>query len=456
MSQAISRTDGPDDLPAHGLPAGDAAAHGVPAQGLPAGDFPAHGVPAHGVPARGVPARGLPPTVRCAGIPLTPLAPAAAAEALVRLAVRGAAADVHLCGAATFAHADRDPALRRLLRSAALGLPAGRGPAWAVRHGGRPVAPVYGTDLLLDTVRAGLREGLSHYLLGAEEPGAYGPAAAARQPAGDGPTAALLVRYPGARVAGAGPLPGRGATAEVWAATVDRVRESGARIVWISGSDTARQHSAAARLAAAHPAVYVAAGPAFALVRGGRAPLRTRWRRGAAEVRNQVGFLRAAARGKARGRGPYRELAQLLADAEIDLVLDTGPDAGAYRAGLRRAGYRGRVVSFEVLPVPRGQLLRCAADDPGWSVLPYALGDGRGPGGGHRLDLLWEAVTAPGERLFVRLRAPGHEERLLEGAGAYAAECVGLQTRGERPGPLPGYTAVPSPVPGDTVLFRRG
>ncbi|NDZ83535.1 hypothetical protein G3I19_34495, partial [Streptomyces sp. SID10853] len=46
------------------------------------------------------PGGGPPRTVRRAGIPLTPLTPAAAARTLVRLAVRGAAADVHLCGTA--------------------------------------------------------------------------------------------------------------------------------------------------------------------------------------------------------------------------------------------------------------------------------------------------------------------------------------------------------------------
>ncbi|WP_405753266.1 WecB/TagA/CpsF family glycosyltransferase [Streptomyces sp. NBC_01411] len=391
------------------------------------------------------PAGGPPRTVRCAGIPLTPLAPAPAAEELVRLALRGAAADVHLCGTDTLADAGHAPGLQRLLRSAALNLPAGRGPARAARSGGRPAAQVYGPDLLLDTVRAAQRAGLSHYLLTAEVP--TGEVA-------ELPTAELLVRYPDARVAGAEPLPGRAATAEEWAALAARIRESGARLVWIGGSGAARQHSAAARLAALHPAVYVAAGPAFALLheRAGSG----RWKRWPAGVRSYARFLRAAARERHRGRGPYRELAQLLADAEIDLVLDAGADAGAYVTGLRRAGYRGRVVSFEVLPGPREQLLRCAAGDPGWSVLPYALGDGNGPDGGHRLDALWDAVTAPGERLFVRLRAPGHEERLLDGAGLYASECVGLQTRGERGDPLPGYTAVPPTVPGDVVLFRRG
>ncbi|WP_405562018.1 WecB/TagA/CpsF family glycosyltransferase [Streptomyces sp. NBC_01180] len=413
----------------------------------------------HGHPAP--PADGLPRPVRCAGIPLTPLAPGPAADALVRLALRGAAADIHLCGADTLAHAVRVPGLQRLLRSATLNLPAGRGPARAARSGGRPEAQVYGPDLLLDTVRAAQREGLSHYLLGVESGGTGGPAAGAGRPGEELTagllTAELLVRYPEARVAGAEPLPGRAATADVWMALAARIRESGARLVWIGGSGGARQHSAAARLAAAHPAVYVAAGPAFALIRGGarRGRLRARWQRWPTGVWGYARFLRAAARERCRGRGPYHELVQLLADAEVDLVLDAGADAGGYVAGLRRAGYRGRVVSFEVRPGPRAHLLRCAADDPGWSVLPYALGDGNGPDGGCRLDALWHAVTAPGERLFVRLRAPGHEERLLAGAGRYAAECVGLQTRGEWGGPPPGYTAAPPTVPGDVVLFRR-
>ncbi|MEU5438125.1 FkbM family methyltransferase [Streptomyces sp. NPDC020719] len=156
-------------------------------------------------------------------------------------------------------------------------------------------------------------------------------------------------------------------------------------------------------------------------------------------------------------------LVRLLRRYEIDLVLDVGAYSGAYGAMLRRCGYEGRIVSFEPLREPRAELRLRAAEDPCWTVLPYALGDRTGPlvlniagdAGvstsalamldrhraaaphtaytgtrsveAYRLDELWERVTAPGERVFVRLAVQGYEREVLRGAGAFADEIVGVQ-----------------------------
>ncbi|MFF1480918.1 FkbM family methyltransferase [Streptomyces sp. NPDC058301] len=179
-------------------------------------------------------------------------------------------------------------------------------------------------------------------------------------------------------------------------------------------------------------------------------------------------------------------LVRLLRRYEIDLVLDVGAHSGAYGTMLRRCGYEGRIVSFEPLREPRAELRLRAAEDPFWSVLPYALGDRTGPltlniagdAGlstsalpmlprrraaaphaaytgtrsveAHRLDALWEGVTAPGERVFVRLAVQGYEHQVLRGAGAYADEIVGLQA---------GAALVPLYAGGagfdDTLAFAR-
>ncbi|OAR23614.1 hypothetical protein A8W25_13830 [Streptomyces sp. ERV7] len=146
-------------------------------------------------------------------------------------------------------------------------------------------------------------------------------------------------------------------------------------------------------------------------------------------------------------------LVRLLRRYEIDLVLDVGAHSGAYGTMLRRCGYEGRIVSFEPLREPRAELRLRAAEDPFWSVLPYALGDRAGPltlniagdaglsssalamlprhrsAAPHaaytgtrsveaqRLDGLWEGVTAPGERVFLRLAVQGYEHEVLRGAG---------------------------------------
>ncbi|MFM9373511.1 FkbM family methyltransferase [Streptomyces sp. Da 82-17] len=157
------------------------------------------------------------------------------------------------------------------------------------------------------------------------------------------------------------------------------------------------------------------------------------------------------------------QLVRLVEEFEVDLVVDAGAHAGRYALGLRRAGYRGRIVSFEPLDGPRRRLERAAALDDAWSVLPYALGDESGPavlnvagddGAAssvlpmlprhreanprsayvarqpvevRRLDELWEQVVAPGERVFLKLDVRGYETRVLRGAGEHADEITGLQ-----------------------------
>ncbi|MGW2818624.1 FkbM family methyltransferase [Streptomyces sp. NPDC001415] len=165
-----------------------------------------------------------------------------------------------------------------------------------------------------------------------------------------------------------------------------------------------------------------------------------------------------------RHRPGGHELVRLLTRYEIDLVLDVGARRGEFGAMLRAAGYRGRIVSFEPLPKLRAELSRRAASDGSWSVLPYALGDRAGeaapdvsgrpgpadallpmPPGSHRaaaprtactgdaivetrrLDELWEQVTAPGERVFLKLDVLGYEAQVLGGAGEFADQIRGVR-----------------------------
>uniref|UniRef100_A0AAU2V8G7 FkbM family methyltransferase n=1 Tax=Streptomyces sp. NBC_00003 TaxID=2903608 RepID=A0AAU2V8G7_9ACTN len=164
-----------------------------------------------------------------------------------------------------------------------------------------------------------------------------------------------------------------------------------------------------------------------------------------------------------RHRPGGHELVRLLTRYEIDLVLDVGAHRGEFGAMLRAAGYRGRIVSFEPLRKLRAELSRRAASDGSWSVLPYALGDRAGeatpdvsgrPGPAdpllpmlpdhraaalhtaytgdavvetRRLDELWEQVTAPGERVFLKLDVLGYEAQVLGGAGEFADQICGVR-----------------------------
>ncbi|MFE7772949.1 FkbM family methyltransferase [Streptomyces sp. NPDC057445] len=145
----------------------------------------------------------------------------------------------------------------------------------------------------------------------------------------------------------------------------------------------------------------------------------------------RLGAFVADGRGESRGR----QLARLLDTFGVDTVIGVGAHCCGDVTALRRAGYRGRIVSFEPLTGPRTELRRRSASDPDWIVLPYALGDRTGTVVVHgqtaeirRLDDLWEQVVAPGARVFLTMDVPGHEGHVLRGAGRYAAECVGIRT----------------------------
>ena len=69
------------------------------------------------------------------------------------------------------------------------------------------------------------------------------------------------------------------------------------------------------------------------------------------------------------------QVSAILRDLRINCVLDVGANVGQYARALRRAGYQGRIASFEPLGEFATKLRRRAAKDPGWRVHQYALGD---------------------------------------------------------------------------------
>lgn len=72
-------------------------------------------------------------------------------------------------------------------------------------------------------------------------------------------------------------------------------------------------------------------------------------------------------------------LARFLADQRIALVLDIGANRGQFATGLFAAGYAGRIVSFEALPIAHVALTAAAARNDRWAVAPAgALSDAAG------------------------------------------------------------------------------
>ena len=148
----------------------------------------------------------------------------------------------------------------------------------------------------------------------------------------------------------------------------------------------------------------------------------------------------------------------------INCVLDVGANEGQFAAGLRRAGYTGRIVSYEPVAHLVASLRRHARDDPAWLVEDCALGEEEGkaeinvvPGTmssllpasdfgrdwSHklrssrpetirvrRLDAVFDEATrgldAP--RVFLKMDTQGYDLATLRGAGDRLSDVVGLQS----------------------------
>jgi FkbM family methyltransferase len=70
-----------------------------------------------------------------------------------------------------------------------------------------------------------------------------------------------------------------------------------------------------------------------------------------------------------------RNFVNQLESHSVDVVLDVGANSGQYATGLRRAAFKGRIVSFEPLSGPFSLLERKASKDPLWDCRQCALGD---------------------------------------------------------------------------------
>ena len=74
-----------------------------------------------------------------------------------------------------------------------------------------------------------------------------------------------------------------------------------------------------------------------------------------------------------------RHLAALLAQLQVDVVLDVGANVGGFWDLLRsHVGYRGRIISFEPVPEVYELLAAAAGGDPLWQGAQIALGDSEG------------------------------------------------------------------------------
>jgi FkbM family methyltransferase len=159
-----------------------------------------------------------------------------------------------------------------------------------------------------------------------------------------------------------------------------------------------------------------------------------------------------------------RQFVQQLESRQVDVVLDIGANSGQYAAGLRRAAYQGRIISFEPLSRPFSILESKASRDPHWDCRRFALGDVDGtismnvagnagqsssvlpmlrshqdayPPANyigvedvpiHRLDSMAPKILRPTDVTFLKIDVQGFEKQVLAGGKSTVNDrCVGMQ-----------------------------
>lgn len=159
-----------------------------------------------------------------------------------------------------------------------------------------------------------------------------------------------------------------------------------------------------------------------------------------------------------------RQIVQQLESHRVNVVLDVGANSGQYAADLRKAAYKGRIISFEPLSGPFSVLARRASADPLWDCRRYALGDVDGtisinvagnagqsssvlpmlkshqdvyPPANyigvedtpiHQLDSVVSEILQPDDVAFLKVDVQGFEKQVLAGSKSTVDDrCVGLQ-----------------------------
>ena len=151
------------------------------------------------------------------------------------------------------------------------------------------------------------------------------------------------------------------------------------------------------------------------------------------------------------GRTSEGRRARLLAERDIDVVLDVGANDGPFATNLRQAGYLGRIISFEPQHAAFERLKVACRSDPAWDCRQVALGSADGEFELHvagnsssssllemtsqhtasapssryvaselvavrRLDAILDEVVRPDDALYLKLDVQGFELEVLHGA----------------------------------------
>lgn len=180
------------------------------------------------------------------------------------------------------------------------------------------------------------------------------------------------------------------------------------------------------------------------------------------------------------------QVAALLKAHAADCLVDVGANCGQFASAIRRAGYRGPMVSLEPVPEAFAELQRHSADDPDWAVRRVGVADrtgeltlnvsestpissflpvtddylsGRPPARVKRtesvpvttLDRLLGKESY--ERIFLKTDTQGYDLHVLAGARDIADRLVGIQIELSV---VPIYEGMPNYVEALSVLQEMG
>lgn len=123
---------------------------------------------------------------------------------------------------------------------------------------------------------------------------------------------------------------------------------------------------------------------------------------------------------KLGGHHPAMLMRDLLAGREVGTVLDVGANRGQFGRFLReKAGFRGRIVSFEPVPAVAGILRSAAAGDASWDIVETALS-------GREEQVEFQVAR---DSLFSSVLPVADSGREIYGERAEAVERISLRTR---------------------------
>jgi FkbM family methyltransferase len=146
----------------------------------------------------------------------------------------------------------------------------------------------------------------------------------------------------------------------------------------------------------------------------------------------------------------------------INTLLDVGANAGQYSIALRKAGFNGRIISFEPLSDAFSELKITSSRDENWQSYNYALGDANtlstinvsghspsssflpmtdtlrevAPGSGYireeqieikTLDSVFSSLGLDDESVFLKIDTQGYEKKVLDGAIGSLDKIKGIQ-----------------------------